>query len=60
MKPEGYTSITVSDETIGKLTRVMTEYSCESLANAVKTASMIALQYDDAEWAQIPTDKLAD
>lgn len=38
----------------------MTEYECESVADAVATASAIALNRDEAELAQIIADQLAD
>jgi hypothetical protein len=39
---------------------VMTEYECESVADAVGTASAIALNRDEAELAQILADQLAE
>ena len=60
MPPDGYNSITVSDDVIEQLTRVMSEYDCESLADAVATASVIALERDEAELAQILADRLSD
>jgi hypothetical protein len=35
-----------------------TEYECESIADAVETASVIALDYDEAELAQLLADRL--
>lgn len=58
MPPEGYSSITVSDEVIKKLTLVMTEYDCETLGEAIEIASAIALERDETELAQILADKL--
>lgn len=49
MPPERYNSITVSDEVVVQLSVVMTEYNCESLADAVETASTIVLERDEAE-----------
>jgi hypothetical protein len=40
MPPDGYNSLTVSDEAMWQLALVMTKYDCESLADAVSTASM--------------------
>ena len=60
MPPDGYNSLTVSDEAMEQLVLVMAEYDCESLADAVSTASAIALERDEAELAQILADRLAD
>jgi hypothetical protein len=60
MPPDGYNSLTVSDEVMEQLALVMAEYDCESLADAVSTASAIALERDEAELAQILADRLAD
>jgi hypothetical protein len=43
---------------IEQLTIVMAEYDCDSLADAVETASTIALEQDEAELAQILADRL--
>jgi len=59
MPPEGYTSLTVSDEVMEQLALVMAEYDCDSLSDAVSTASAIALERDEAELAQILADQLA-
>jgi hypothetical protein len=59
MPPEGYTSLTVSDEVMEQLALVMAEYDCDSLSYAVSTASAIALERDEAELAQILADQLA-
>jgi hypothetical protein len=59
MPPEGYNSLTVSDEVMEQLALVMAEYDCDSLADAVSTASTIALERDEAELAQILADKLS-
>ena len=58
MPPDGYNTITVSEDTFGLLTEVMDEYGCESIADAVETASVIALNYDEAELAQLLADRL--
>jgi hypothetical protein len=42
-----------------QLALVMAEYDCDSLSDAVSTASAIALERDEAELAQIPADQLA-
>ena len=58
MPPDGYTTITVSDETFTLLTNVMTEYECDSTADAVHTAATIALDRDEAELARHLADML--
>lgn len=58
MPPEGYTAITVSEELVEKLTAVMIEYDCETLAEAVEISSDIALERDEAKLAEILADKL--
>ncbi|QAU11368.1 hypothetical protein EKH57_00425 (plasmid) [Halorubrum sp. BOL3-1] len=60
MPPEGYQTITVSDEVFQQVLAVMTEYECDSAADAVGTASAIALSRDEAELAQILADQLAE
>ena len=60
MPPNGYNSLTVSDEVMEQLALVMAKYDCERLADAVSTASAIALERDEAEMAQIIADRLAD
>jgi len=59
MPPDGYNSLTVSDEVIEQLALVMAEYDCDSLADAVSTASAIALERDEAELAQILDNQLS-
>jgi hypothetical protein len=59
MPPEGYTSLTVSDEVMEQLVAVTTEHDCDSIADAVETASTIALERDEADLAQILADQLA-
>ena len=58
MPLDGYNTITVSEDTFGLLTEVMDEYDSESIADAVETASVIALNYDEAELAQLLADRL--
>jgi len=60
MPPDGYHTITVSDEVFQQVVAVMSEYECESVADAVATASAIALDRDEAELAQILADQLAE
>lgn len=59
MPPDGYSSITVSDDVFEQLGVVMAEYDCDSPAEAIETASRIALERDEAELAQILADRLA-
>ena len=58
--PDGYTSLTVSDEVFEQLITVMTEHDCNSIATAVETASTIALERDEAQLAQILAAQLAE
>ena len=58
MPPEGYNSLTVSDEVMEQLGAVMVEYDCDSLSDAVSTASALALKQDEAKLARILADKL--
>jgi hypothetical protein len=60
MPPDGYHTITVSDEVFQQVITVMTEYECDSVADAVATASAIALNRDEAELAQILAEQLAE
>ncbi len=60
MPPDGYTSLTVSDEVFEQLVTVMAEYDCDSIAEAVETASTIALERYEAQLAQILADQLAE
>ncbi|PSQ34306.1 hypothetical protein BRD08_10015 [Halobacteriales archaeon SW_10_66_29] len=59
MPPDGYTSLTVSEEVFEQLVAVMTEYDCDSIADAVETVSIVALERDEAELAEIRADQLA-
>lgn len=52
MPPDGYNTITVSEDVFALLAEVMDEYDCDSIADAVETASVIALDRDEAELAQ--------
>lgn len=60
MPPDGYTSITVPDEVFEQLTEVMVEYKCESLADAVEAASVIALECDETALAQLLARQLTE
>jgi hypothetical protein len=39
MPPEGYTTVTISDELATKLTRIMADYNCSSYAEAIEYAA---------------------
>jgi len=58
MPPEGFTTITVNEDVITQLVTVMDEYDCDSIADAVETAAVIALDRDEAELAQRLADRL--
>ena len=60
MPPEGYNSLTVSDEVMEQLGAVMVEYDCDSLSDAVSTAPALALKQDKAKLARILADQLED
>jgi hypothetical protein len=60
MPLDGYHTITVSDWVFQQVIAVMTEYECESVADAVGTASAIALNREEAKLAQILADRLAE
>lgn len=49
MPPEGYQTITVSDEVLQYVLAVMIKYECDSVADVVATASAIALDKNGAE-----------
>ena len=59
MPPEGYNAITVPDEVFEQVTKVMIEYDCDSIADAVATASAVALERDEAVLAQLLVQRLA-
>ena len=60
MPPEGYNAITVPDEVFEQVTEVMIEYDCDSIADAVATASAVALERDEAALAQHLVQRLAE
>jgi len=43
MPPDGYNSLTASDEVMEQLAVVMTQYDCDSLSDAISTASAVAV-----------------
>lgn len=60
MPPDGYNSLTVSDEVVEQLALVMAEYDCDSWDDAIGTATAIALERDEAKLAQILANQLSD
>ena len=53
-----YNTITVNEEVYSLLINVVDQYDCESIADAAETVSIIALDYDEAELAQLLADRL--
>lgn len=47
MPPDGFTTLTISDELAGKFGRIMSRYECESYAEAVKYAVNSTLAQED-------------
>ena len=58
MPPESYQAITVGEETFERLTQVMVEYNCDSIAEAAEKSAAIALEMDEAALAQLLADRL--
>lgn len=58
MPPDGFNTVTVSDDVFALLTEVMAAYDCDSVSEAVETASIVALERNEAELAQILADRL--
>ena len=50
MPPEGYSTITVPDEVFERVTEVMIEYDYDGIADAVDTASAVALKLTKQLW----------
>lgn len=46
MSPDGYSSITASDDVLEQLGVVMAEYDCDSPAEAVEIVATVALKRD--------------
>jgi hypothetical protein len=56
MSPDGYTIVTISEETIAKLSRVMVRHEVESMSLAIDHAAQLALdeeQMTDMELARL-------
>lgn len=63
MPPEGYTTITVSEETAGKLAEIVVKNDLDSVADAVDYAADVARDPEtlsDAELARLLYRRLAD
>jgi hypothetical protein len=63
MPPEGYTTITISEETAGKLAEIVVESDLDSVAEAVDYAADVARDPEtlsDAELARLLCRRLAD
>lgn len=60
MPSEEYHTITVSDEVFQQILAVIAEYECDSVADAVDTATAITLSRNEDELAQILADQLAE
>jgi tRNA A37 threonylcarbamoyladenosine modification protein TsaB len=43
MPPDGYTTVTISEETIAKLSEVMARHDLESMSLAIEYAAQLAL-----------------
>jgi hypothetical protein len=56
MPPDGYTTITISEETVAKLSRVMASHDVESMSLAIEHAVQLALNEEkiiNTELAQL-------
>jgi hypothetical protein len=60
MPPEGYSAVTVPGEIFERVAEVIIEYDCDSIADAVDTASAVALERDEAALAQFLAHRLAE
>ena len=63
MPPEGYTTITISEETAGKLAEIVVENDLDSVADAVDYAADVARDPEtlsDAELARLLCRRLTD
>ena len=60
MPLDDYSTITAPDEAFKRVTEVMIEYDCDSTADAVDTASAVALERDEAALAQLLAQRLAE
>ncbi|MBO4248146.1 hypothetical protein IL252_10005 [Halomicrobium sp. IBSBa] len=60
MPPDGYTSLTLSDDVVEKLARIVAETDCDSYAEAVNYAVNETLAREDQLEAADLVDMLAD
>ena len=60
MPPEGYTTVTISDELAAKLTRIVAEYECSSYAEAIEYAADTTLLQENEITVCEPIQLLAE
>ena len=63
MPPEGYTTVTISEETAGKLAEIIVTHDLESMADAIEYAADVARDPEalsNAELAQLLYRRLND
>jgi len=53
MPPDGYTTVTISEETIAKLSRVMARHDLESMSLAIDHAAQLALNEEPITNAEL-------
>jgi hypothetical protein len=53
MPPDGYTTVTISEETIAKLSRVMAHHDLESMSLAIDYAAQHALNEESITNAEL-------
>jgi hypothetical protein len=53
MPPDGYTTVTISEETIAKLSRVMARHDLESMSLAIDHAAHLALNEEPITNAEL-------
>jgi hypothetical protein len=62
MPPNGYTTVTIPDETAGELGQLMVKHELESMASAIEYATTIALDeqpMSDVELARLLYHRLS-
>jgi hypothetical protein len=47
MPPDGYTTVTISEETVSKLSHVMARHDVESMSLAIEHAAQLALNEEE-------------
>ena len=60
MPPDGFTTITISDDLAAKLARIMNRYECDSYAEAVEYAVNVTLAQEDGLSNKDLVEMLAD